>query len=77
MAVGAQEWSRWFEAKKKIVKREDIMKAVRRSMVGEEAEEMRNRAKALKVMAMKATEEGGSSNNDLKALVEDLRVNSL
>lgn len=53
------------------------MKAVRRSMVGEEAEEMRNRAKALKVMAMKATEEGGSSNNDLKALVEDLRVNSL
>lgn len=67
MAVRAQKWSRGFEAKKSIVKREDIQKAVTQLMVGEEAEEMRHRSKALKEMARRATEEGGSSNSDMKA----------
>ncbi|KAJ0009791.1 hypothetical protein Pint_33890 [Pistacia integerrima] len=75
VAIGTQEWSRWFEAKKTIVKREDIKKAVNQLMVGEEAEEMRNRAKSFKEMAKRATEEGGSSNSDLNALLEELKLN--
>ncbi|KAJ0077102.1 hypothetical protein Patl1_35488 [Pistacia atlantica] len=69
------EWSRWFEDKKTIVKREDIKKAVNQLMVGEEAEEMRNRAKSFKEMAKRATEEEGSSNSDLNALLEELKLN--
>lgn len=75
VAVGTQEWSRGFEAKRTTVKSEDIQKAVTQAMVGKEAEEMRNRVKALKEMAKRATEEGGSSNSDLNALLEELKLN--
>ncbi|KAK9287564.1 hypothetical protein L1049_015985 [Liquidambar formosana] len=71
--VGAQEWSRWIDNKKVSVKRENIEKAVTQLMAGEEAEEMRNRARALKEMARRATEEGGSSYSDLNALIDELR----
>ncbi|KAK7819481.1 scopoletin glucosyltransferase [Quercus suber] len=54
------------------IKWEAIEKAVRQIMVGEEAEEMRGRAKALGKMARRAIEEGGSSYSDLIALIEEL-----
>jgi hypothetical protein len=41
-------------------------------MEGEEAEEMRGKAKAFGKMARKAVEEGGSSYSDLNALIEEL-----
>ncbi|KAF2294665.1 hypothetical protein GH714_014607 [Hevea brasiliensis] len=71
VAVGAQEWSR--HEKKILVKKEDIEKSMSRLMVGEEAEEIRNRAMALKEMARRATEEG-SSYSDVNALLEELRA---
>ena len=55
------------------IKSEAIEKAVRKIMVGEEAEEMRGKAKALGEMARRAVEEGGSSYSDLNALIEELR----
>uniref|UniRef100_A0A5B6ZH40 Putative UDP-glycosyltransferase 73A20 n=1 Tax=Davidia involucrata TaxID=16924 RepID=A0A5B6ZH40_DAVIN len=54
------------------VKREAIEEAVKRIMVGEEAEEMRSPARAFKDMARKAVEEGGSSYSDLNSLIEEL-----
>nr|AFJ52946.1 UDP-glycosyltransferase 1 [Linum usitatissimum] len=70
VGVGSQEWSRgeW----KTVVGREDIERAVRQVMVGEHAEEMRERAMELKEKAVKANEEGGSSYTDLKSLLEEL-----
>ncbi|KAF9675878.1 hypothetical protein SADUNF_Sadunf09G0079200 [Salix dunnii] len=72
IGVGSQEWSRCEQ--KLIVRKEDIEKAISQLMVGEEAEETRNRAKVLKEMARRATEEGGSSYSDLTALLEELRA---
>ncbi|KAK1559585.1 hypothetical protein Q3G72_016095 [Acer saccharum] len=73
VSVGAQECSRSIDARKFILKKEDIERHVNQLMVGEEAEEMRSKAKALKQMARKAVEEGGSSNSDLNALLQELR----
>uniref|UniRef100_A0A2N9FN76 Uncharacterized protein n=1 Tax=Fagus sylvatica TaxID=28930 RepID=A0A2N9FN76_FAGSY len=56
------------------IKREAIQKAVIRIMVGEEAEEMRSRARELGKMAKKAVEENGSSYSDLNNLIEELKV---
>jgi hypothetical protein len=55
------------------IKKEAIEKAVKRIMVGEEAEEMRIRAKALGVMARRAVEEEGSSYSDLNSLIGELK----
>ncbi|XP_004505252.1 scopoletin glucosyltransferase [Cicer arietinum] len=49
-----------------------VEKAVKRVMEGEEAEEMRNKAKLFAEMAKKAGEEGGSSYLKLNALIEEL-----
>ncbi|XWS68062.1 hypothetical protein CRYUN_Cryun04dG0058200 [Craigia yunnanensis] len=76
VAVGAQEWCRWMEVKKFLVTKENITKAVTQLMVGEEASNIRNRVRALKEMAKRAVEEGGSSHSDLKALLDGLRLNS-
>ncbi|KAJ6896382.1 hypothetical protein NC651_022555 [Populus alba x Populus x berolinensis] len=51
VAVGAQEWSR--HEREILVKREEIEMAIIQLLVGEEAEELRNRAQALREMAMK------------------------
>ncbi|XWS57312.1 hypothetical protein CRYUN_Cryun09bG0162900 [Craigia yunnanensis] len=77
VGVGAKAWSRWTDdsTTKFKVTMEDIERAVTRLMVGEEAKEMRNRAKELKIMARKAVEEGGSSYSDLNALLDELRLN--
>ncbi|XP_058191458.1 scopoletin glucosyltransferase-like [Rhododendron vialii] len=76
VGVGAQEWCRWPEESKVYVKREDIEKAVVHLMVGEEAEGIRSRARALGEMAKKAIGKGGSSYNDLSALLEELELNT-
>ncbi|ESW25567.1 hypothetical protein PHAVU_003G046900 [Phaseolus vulgaris] len=49
-----------------------VEKAVKRIMSGEEAIEMRNKAKVLSQLARQAMEEGGSSQSDLIALMEEL-----
>ncbi|KAL6270456.1 hypothetical protein ACE6H2_027367 [Prunus campanulata] len=74
VAVGSQKWASLVEVKKEAsVKRDAIEKAVAQVMVGDEAEEMRSRARALGEMARRAVEEGGSSFSDLTALIEELR----
>ncbi|CAN0846376.1 Scopoletin glucosyltransferase [Linum grandiflorum] len=70
VGIGCEEWSR--EDRKMVVGREEIERAVSEVMVGEDAEEMRERAMELKVKAVKANEEGGSSYSDLKSLLEEL-----
>ncbi|TXG64252.1 hypothetical protein EZV62_011246 [Acer yangbiense] len=75
VGVGSQEWSHWTEERRSIVKRDDVNIAVTKLMVGEDAEEMRNRAMELKEMAKRAIEEGGSSYSDLHALLEELKLN--
>ncbi|XP_062019576.1 UDP-glucose flavonoid 3-O-glucosyltransferase 7-like [Rosa rugosa] len=76
VAVGAEKWATFEEESAKSeasVKREAIEKAVTEIMVGDEAEEMRSRAKALREMASRAVEEDGSSFSDLTALIEELK----
>lgn len=68
--VGVKQWMRQVGDS---VESEKVEKAVRRIMVGEEAEEMRFRARGLSDMAKKAVEEGGSSHSDLAALLEELK----
>ena len=68
VGVGAKKWKRTASG----VTREAIAKAVRRVMVGEEAEEMRSRVRALKEMAKTAVEAGGSSYSDLTSLIQEL-----
>ncbi|KAF3435440.1 hypothetical protein FNV43_RR22529 [Rhamnella rubrinervis] len=69
VGVGAQKWALWVGD---FVRREAIEKAVRR-IVGEEAQEMRSKARALGEMATMAVEEGGSSFSDLDALIQELK----
>ncbi|KAF3435433.1 hypothetical protein FNV43_RR22522 [Rhamnella rubrinervis] len=71
VGVGAKKWARLTGDS---VNREAIEKAVNLIMEGKEAEEMRSRSKALGVMASRAVQEGGSSYEDLTALIEDLRL---
>ncbi|KAH0977514.1 hypothetical protein GBA52_027233 [Prunus armeniaca] len=61
------------KGKEASVKRDAIEKAVAQVMVGDEAEEMRSRARGLRELARRAIEKGGSSYSDLNALIEELR----
>ncbi|XP_059314000.1 scopoletin glucosyltransferase-like [Lycium ferocissimum] len=70
--VGAQAWSHRTDSTVPI-KREQIQIAVTKMMVGQEAEEMRSRAAALGKFAKRAVEKGGSSDNSLISLLEELR----
>nr|WOB18973.1 Bet5OGT [synthetic construct]CAB56231.1 betanidin-5-O-glucosyltransferase [Cleretum bellidiforme] len=72
VAVGSKKWT-LKPSIEDVIKAEDIEKAVREVMVGEEGEERRRRAKKLKEMAWRAIEEGGSSYSDLSALIEELK----
>ncbi|GFY89579.1 hypothetical protein Acr_06g0015190 [Actinidia rufa] len=54
------------------VGRDEVAAAVQRIVVGNEAEEMRRRARALKDKAKKAVEEGGSSCSDLNRLIQEI-----
>ncbi|KAM7470644.1 hypothetical protein LguiA_008827 [Lonicera macranthoides] len=69
VSVGVKEWRLVPSAE---IKREVVERAVKRITVGEEGEEMRRRAKELKEKAKQAIEDGGSSYNDLTALIEEL-----
>ncbi|KAM1345370.1 hypothetical protein ACFX15_034109 [Malus domestica] len=69
VGVGAQKWVMVVGDS---VKKEAVEKAVRRIMVGEEADEMRSRARELAEQAKRAIEKGGSSHSDLNALIEEL-----
>uniref|UniRef100_A0A2N9EU53 Glycosyltransferase n=1 Tax=Fagus sylvatica TaxID=28930 RepID=A0A2N9EU53_FAGSY len=71
VGVGAQRWAKLLGDS---VKSDAIEKAVTRIMVGEEAKEIRSRAKVLGAMARSAVEEGGSSYSDLNALIEELKT---
>jgi UDP:flavonoid glycosyltransferase YjiC (YdhE family) len=70
VGVGVKEWLRVHGDH---VKSEAVEKTITQIMVGEEAEEMRSRAKKLGQTARKAVEEGGSSYSDFNALIEELR----
>ncbi|KAL5562457.1 hypothetical protein UlMin_032204 [Ulmus minor] len=67
VGVGVKKWVGG------LVRKEDIEKAANRIMEGEEAMEIRSRARKLGEMARKAIEEGGSSYLDLDAFFEDLK----
>ncbi|KAL3515299.1 hypothetical protein ACH5RR_022201 [Cinchona calisaya] len=69
IGVGARDWSRFTTS---VIKSEALSRALDRIMVGEEAFTIRGRSKALKEMARKAVEEGGSSYCDFNALIKEL-----
>ena len=56
-----------------MVKREEIGNAIGVLMGGEESIEMRRRAKALSDAAKKSIQVGGSSHNNLKELIQELK----
>ncbi|XP_061347938.1 UDP-glucose flavonoid 3-O-glucosyltransferase 7-like [Gastrolobium bilobum] len=75
VSVGAEEWGiLGFGERKKLVTRDKIEKAVRRLMDGgDEAEEIRRGARRLATKATQAVAEGGSSHNNLRALIHHLK----
>nr|UXM20150.1 O-glycosyltransferase [Astragalus mongholicus] len=74
--VGAVEWGvSGYGERKIVISREKIEKAVRRVMDGgDEAEEIRRRARQLAVKAKEAVREGGSSHRNLRELIRDLKL---
>ncbi|XP_061339680.1 UDP-glucose flavonoid 3-O-glucosyltransferase 7-like [Gastrolobium bilobum] len=73
--VGAEEWSLiGYQERKKLVGRDCIEKAVRKLMDGgDEAKEIRRRAQEFGKKAGRAIQEGGSSHQNLTALIDDLK----
>lgn len=73
--VGNEVWKAWATEETGLIKnKDDILKAVNGVMGDtEEAVDMRRRAKQLGEVAKKAVEEGNSSYNDLRVLIEDIR----
>ncbi|XP_047983596.1 scopoletin glucosyltransferase-like [Salvia hispanica] len=63
---------RWMMRDSEGVERDAVARAVEEVMVGRGAAEMRRRAQNCKDVAKKAVEEGGSSYNNLNALIEEL-----
>nr|XP_011459674.1 PREDICTED: UDP-glucose flavonoid 3-O-glucosyltransferase 7-like [Fragaria vesca subsp. vesca] len=77
VGLGVEKWVSFVDESLKreaSVKREAIEKAVTRITEGNEAKDIRDRVKALKEMASRAVDEGGSSLSDLNALIEELRT---
>nr|UHB15560.1 UDP-glycosyltransferase [Paris polyphylla] len=60
------------EEERTVVKGEDVAKAVRGLMGGDEAERRRKRAREVREKARRAVEEGGSSYSETDRLVEDI-----
>ncbi|XP_057973918.1 soyasapogenol B glucuronide galactosyltransferase-like [Malania oleifera] len=72
--VGVEQWSQLIQESKEFVSKEKIEKAVGGLMGGgEEAEEMRRRAKELGELGKKAVDVGGSSYNDLTDLLAHIK----
>ncbi|WRX30314.1 hypothetical protein QQP08_022801 [Theobroma cacao] len=76
VAVGNEVWKAWAtEESPSITNRDDILKAIDAVMGNTgEATEMRRRAKRLGELAKRAIEEGNSSYNDMKNLIENIRM---
>ncbi|MCL7021502.1 hypothetical protein MKW94_000485 [Papaver nudicaule] len=76
--LGAKEYNMWVDAKNvSLLKKEQIATVVTQLMGdGEEAKEMRQRAKEIGEMAKRSVEEGGSSYADLTALIEEMKAYS-
>ncbi|KAF2286095.1 hypothetical protein GH714_010308 [Hevea brasiliensis] len=73
--VGNGMWKVWATEESTLISRSKIERAVRRVMGdGDEARGMRKRARRLAERAKMAVEEGGSSYNDMKSLIEDIRM---
>jgi len=72
VSVGAKEWRNWNQFGNEVVKREEIGKAIG-VMMSEESEELRRRAKKLSDGAKRAIENGGSSHNNMKELIRELK----
>ncbi|TKY68472.1 Soyasapogenol B glucuronide galactosyltransferase [Spatholobus suberectus] len=73
-AVGAKESRNWKKFGDEVVKREETGKAIAVLMGGGEGSlEMRKRAKALSDAAKKTVQVGGSSHNNLKELIQELK----
>ncbi|XP_052190854.1 scopoletin glucosyltransferase-like [Diospyros lotus] len=71
--VGSEDWKVWATEETPLISREKIKLAVNRVMEGgHEAEEMRNIAVKLGESAKAAVEEGGSSYEELKTLIQDI-----
>lgn len=74
--VGNEIWKIWATQDSPVINRGNIKNAICAVMDNDdqEAVKMRKKANHLKELAKKAVEEGGSSCNDLKALIEDIRL---
>ncbi|KAF5203453.1 Udp-glycosyltransferase 73b3 [Thalictrum thalictroides] len=74
---GNEVWNLWIEPENVSVTKDRIEEVVTELMGnGEEARNRRKRAEEFAGMAKKAVEKGGSSYNNLSALIEELRVHS-
>ncbi|KAK9286767.1 hypothetical protein L1049_015171 [Liquidambar formosana] len=72
--VGSVDWVSWNSKQEVSVGREKVKEVVERLMGGgDEAAEMRKRARELGEKAKRAVEEGGSSYADAEALIEELK----
>ncbi|XP_050366991.1 abscisate beta-glucosyltransferase-like [Argentina anserina] len=72
--VGSREWASWNMERKEVIGREKVEAAVRRVVGGgDEAVEMRKRASDLLEKAKRAVEEGGSSYEEVDALISELK----
>ncbi|KAK7362593.1 hypothetical protein VNO77_04710 [Canavalia gladiata] len=63
---------KWVATTGDIVEWDALEKAVKRIMTGEESNEMRNKVKALSLLAKHTVEEGGSSYSNLNDLIAEL-----
>ncbi|XP_074277106.1 scopoletin glucosyltransferase-like [Silene latifolia] len=72
VSVGVKKWS-ISPSVEDLISREAIETTLRNITEGDEAEEMKQRAKQLKDMAWKSVAEGGSSYSGLTAFIDDLR----
>ncbi|CAK9141266.1 unnamed protein product [Ilex paraguariensis] len=75
VSVGVTEWTTSYDGQKGLVRREEVEKAVALMMGGgREAMEIRKQAKELGAAAKKAVENGGSSEANLIALINELKT---
>lgn len=78
--IFVDDWKIGIEIKKRedgLVEKEEVERAVRALMQGNEGKEMKARAAKLQATARKAMEEGGSSVTNFSAFVESCRLNTL
>lgn len=73
--VGVEKWNSWIEPEDVGARKEEIANAVSQLMSdGEEGQNIRTRAKELSKMARKTVKEGGSSYENLTALINELKM---